>query len=243
MTNATGSRGPYAKTAAVRQRILEAGMEGFAQVGYFATSLNDIADRAGISRRGLGHHFRSKEELLTAVLDQRQDEDAELIRNTRGIDSLSAVLTVSTHNAERPGLIQLYSILRADATATEHPAHEHHRLQYGRLRLYLARAFDEVRAAGGLSTDEDSDSLASTYLALMDGLQIQWLYNRSGTDIDRVLRAYLKSVIPDFPLSAESPASALSGATPLAQIRKFGPRLDPAAGERHDEANMATIDR
>lgn len=199
-----GGRGPYAKSAAVRQRILEAGMQGFAQVGYFATSLNDIADRAGISRRGLGHHFRSKEELLTEVLDQRQDEDAERIRDTRGIDSLAAVLEVSTQNADRPGLIQLYSLLRADATATEHPAHEHHRLQYDRLRQYLARAFDEVRGDGELRSDEDSDTLASTYLALMDGLQIQWLYNRDNTDIDRVLRAYLRSLIPAFPTARDA---------------------------------------
>jgi AcrR family transcriptional regulator len=167
-------------------------------------SLNDIADRAGISRRGLGHHFKSKEELLTAVLDQRQDEDAELIRNTSGIDSLAAVFAVSTHNTERPGLIQLYSLLRADATATEHPAHEHHRLQYDGLRTYLTRAFEEVRVAGELSSDEDSDTLASTFLALMDGLQIQWLYNRKATDIDRVLRAYMKSVVPSFPATAEA---------------------------------------
>lgn len=57
--------------------------------------------------------------------------------------------------------------------------------------LYLSRAFDEVRAAGELSSDEDSETLASTFLALMDGLQIQWLYNREATDIDRVLRAYI----------------------------------------------------
>lgn len=211
----TGARGPYAKTAAVRQRILEAGMQCFAQVGYFATSLNDIADRAGISRRGLGHHFKSKEELLTEVLDQRQDEDAELIRHTTGLDSLAAVLTVSTLNTERPGLIQLYSLLRADATATEHPAHDHHRLQYDRLRQYLVRAFDEVRTAGQLASDEDSGTLASTYLALMDGLQIQWLYNRENTDIDRVLRSYLRSVIPEFPSAAahSTPVDAVPAAS------------------------------
>jgi AcrR family transcriptional regulator len=195
-------RGPYAKSAGVRRRILEAGMQAFAQAGYYATSLNDIADRAGISRRGLGHHFKSKEELLTAVLDLRQDEDADLIRNTSGVDSLAAVLAVSTHNTERPGLVQLYSLLRADATAVEHPAHEHHRLQYESLRIYLTRAFEEVRAAGMLSSDEDADTLASTFLALMDGLQIQWLYNRASTDIDRVLRAYLSSVVPTFPTAA-----------------------------------------
>ena len=79
----TGARGPYAKTAAVRQRILEAGMQCFAQVGYFATSLNDIADRAGISRRGLGHHFKSKEELLTEVLDPRPTDQFRLSSRMR----------------------------------------------------------------------------------------------------------------------------------------------------------------
>ena len=113
------------------------------------------------------------------------------------------MLAVSTHNTERPGLIQLYSLLRADATAVEHPAHEHHRLQYDGLRIYLTRAFEEVRAAGELNSDEDSDTLASTFLALMDGLQIQWLYNREATDIDRVLRAYMKSVVPSFPQTAD----------------------------------------
>jgi AcrR family transcriptional regulator len=206
-------RGPYAKSAAVRQRILEAGIQAFAQAGYYATSLNDIADRAGISRRGLGYHFKSKGELLSAVLDQRQYEDAELIRNTSGIHSLAAVLATSTHNTERPGLIQLYSLLRADATAVEHPAHEHHRLQYDGLRRYLSRAFEEVRAAGELNSDEDSDTLASTFLALMDGLQIQWLYNRKTTDIDRTLRAYMKSVVRTFPDSGNVRPTVTTQAT------------------------------
>ena len=38
----------------------------------------------------------------------------------------------------------------------------------------------------------------------MDGLQIQWLYNREATDIDRVLRAYMKSVVPSFPDAADA---------------------------------------
>jgi len=70
-----------------------------------------------------------------------------------------------------------------------------------------SRAFDEVRAAGELNSDEDSDTLASTFLALMDGLQIQWLYNRGATDIDRVLRAYMKSVVPSFADSAHTRAA------------------------------------
>ena len=77
----------------------------------------------------------------------------------------------------------------------------------------MARAFDEVGAAGQLNSDEDSDTLASTFLALMDGLQIQWLYNREETDIDRVLRAYMKSVVPSFPDAAQARQTVATSAS------------------------------
>lgn len=174
-------------------------MTSFAQGGYYGTSLNDIAERAGISRRGLGHHFRSKEELLEAVLQVQQDDDARTIRGTSGIDALVAVLVISTRNRERPGFVQLYSLLRADATAPEHPAHDHHREQYDQLRLFLTVAFDTVRERGELDSDEESEVLAASLLALMDGLQLQWLYNRTAIDLQAIVRAYLKSIIPTFP--------------------------------------------
>jgi AcrR family transcriptional regulator len=46
------------------ERIAETGLRLFSQSGYDATTLDDIAEAAGISRRTFFHYFKSKEEIL-----------------------------------------------------------------------------------------------------------------------------------------------------------------------------------
>lgn len=42
-------RGPYAKSAGVRRRVLEACVDAFAQTGFYGATMKDVARRAGIS--------------------------------------------------------------------------------------------------------------------------------------------------------------------------------------------------
>ena len=51
-------------------RILDAAEDLFAQKGYSATSLGDVADRVGIRSPSLYNHFRNKEALYEAVLER-----------------------------------------------------------------------------------------------------------------------------------------------------------------------------
>src|SRR5690348_4447900 len=53
-----------------REQILTAATEAFARSGFAATSLDDIAAEAGISRAILYRHFDSKTDLYQAVLDR-----------------------------------------------------------------------------------------------------------------------------------------------------------------------------
>jgi AcrR family transcriptional regulator len=53
-----------------REQILTAATEAFARSGFAATSLDDIAAQAGITRVILYRHFDSKTELYQAVLDR-----------------------------------------------------------------------------------------------------------------------------------------------------------------------------
>ena len=53
-----------------REQILAAATETFARSGFTATSLDDIAAQAGITRAILYRHFDSKTELYQAVLDR-----------------------------------------------------------------------------------------------------------------------------------------------------------------------------
>jgi AcrR family transcriptional regulator len=76
MMNSTGSQ-PDGQAAAARlpraarrEQILAAATEAFARAGFAATSLDDIAEQARISKVILYRHFESKADLYLAVLDQ-----------------------------------------------------------------------------------------------------------------------------------------------------------------------------
>jgi AcrR family transcriptional regulator len=51
-------------------RILDAAEDLFAEKGYSATSLGDVADRVGIRSPSLYNHFKNKEALYEAVLER-----------------------------------------------------------------------------------------------------------------------------------------------------------------------------
>ncbi|MAT93753.1 MAG: TetR family transcriptional regulator [Halioglobus sp.] len=61
---------PSERTPNTAERILDAAEDLFAEKGYSATSLGDVADRVGIRSPSLYNHFKNKEALYQAVLDR-----------------------------------------------------------------------------------------------------------------------------------------------------------------------------
>ncbi|MBO9577402.1 MAG: TetR/AcrR family transcriptional regulator [Microbacteriaceae bacterium] len=108
--------------------ILAAAEHVFAEAGYRGSSLAAVAERAGVTQSGLLHHFRTKEELLLAVLDRHEAaDDALIIRSlSRGganvIDGLAELLVESASNRVR---VRLFAVLVAECTAVDHPGHEY----------------------------------------------------------------------------------------------------------------------
>lgn len=60
----------YKKSEASRQQVLDAAVEALAKDGIQATSVQDIADAAGLSKGAVHYHFESKDDLLERVLEQ-----------------------------------------------------------------------------------------------------------------------------------------------------------------------------
>ncbi len=57
--------------AATRRRILNAADELFYSEGARAVAMDRIADKAGVTKRTLYYHFRSKDDLIAAYLAER----------------------------------------------------------------------------------------------------------------------------------------------------------------------------
>ena len=67
-----------------RAALLSAARDAFVIHGYHAASMEEIADRAGVSKPVLYQHFESKLELYLALLDQGCDTLLERIKTALG---------------------------------------------------------------------------------------------------------------------------------------------------------------
>ena len=62
-----------------RSAAQQVALELFTVQGYEATSLREIAERLGINKASLYHHFASKEDILRSLFAERRDEAEELL--------------------------------------------------------------------------------------------------------------------------------------------------------------------
>lgn len=202
MTTST-VRGSYAKSAAVKNRIIEACIDAFAETGFYGATMKDIAKRAGISYTGLLHHFPRKEDLLLAVLELRLDRDQEFLAGANALDAQAnplnvfrGMLDVIVQNELRPGLLELHCVVSGEATSPEHPAHEHYVTHYRNLRQFYTQAFMTLSAHGELGVEVDPQALATMTISLLNGLQAQWLFDRDAVAMEETFRTFLGVAVP-----------------------------------------------
>jgi AcrR family transcriptional regulator len=165
-------RGPYAKGVAKREEILDIAIEVVARDGYDRTSVREIAREAELSQAGLLHYFSSKEELFVEVVRRRDQSNAASIDQAHPIESLARVMR---ENAQTPGLVRLFATISAESTDVQHPGHAFFAYRYATIRARVAEGIREEQERGELGVDLDAEDLATIFLALADGLQVQWL--------------------------------------------------------------------
>lgn len=190
-------RGPYRKTRAVRERILDAGLEVFSQSGYRKGSLREIAELVDMSEAGLLHHYPSKGALLSALLDHRDERARERVRLDADdpLETLVGLVELARFNATQPGVVELYCVLSAEATAPDHPAHAFFALRYSTLRDTLTESFERLRATGQLRAGIEPGRAAIRLIAIWDGLQVQWLLDRDCLDMATELVDHLHRIL------------------------------------------------
>ncbi|ROQ66430.1 TetR family transcriptional regulator [Streptomyces sp. 840.1] len=169
-------RGPYEKGEAKRSEILHAALEIFAAEGYRGTSLRKVAARCNLSLPGLMHYFDSKEDLLTQVLRVRDETARERQRERAGPEAYREIIR---EGASTPGLVELFVSMSAAASDPEHPAHAHFAARYPTLRERVAEYLQQRMDEGEMRTDIPPERLAVLLIAVADGIQLQWLIDRS----------------------------------------------------------------
>lgn len=171
------------------RRLQVIGVAGrlIAERGYWGVSLHDIAAECGITDAGVLHHFGSKERLLLALLEHRDEADRAALADGLGVgrdrlyESVPTIPlprlceTMVRRNADQPGIVRLYSVLSAEALEPPHPAHDY----------FADRERVAVRTFGAALTDDpdDPERRGRTVLAAMDGVQLRWLRDPGRLDL------------------------------------------------------------
>ncbi|MGH1523231.1 TetR/AcrR family transcriptional regulator [Leifsonia sp. L25] len=177
----------YAKGIAKREEILDRALEVFAAKGYRKASLREIAESVGLSQAGLLHHFSSKEELFAEVLRKRDEVDAaggDL--STDWSDAFDGLVGVIRHNAQVPGLVQLYATISAEAADPDHPGHDYFVSRYRQIVGGLEQSICSEQEAGRVSAGVDARMLARLAVAVADGMQVQWMLDPSADMADAI---------------------------------------------------------
>ncbi len=180
-----------------RRKILRAAVGCFCQRGYHSTSVQDICDEAGLSKGGLYTYFKSKEQILAAVVKESFIGGLEQAIETAGggataLDKLDRVATLvierlSTDDLHAVSSPQLFLEIWAAASKNS-------RLRaqcvdgYERWKAFLTDLLREGQAHGQIKPDVDPRALASVLVAAFDGLSMQENLTRTRVDWQRIMQ-------------------------------------------------------
>jgi len=203
------------ETLVRRREILDASIDIFGAKGFTGGTLQDIADQVGMTHAGILHHFGSKDQLLLEVLLHRDETDVAHLEGQHipdGLPLFRHLVKTAFLNAQRAGIVQAYAVLSAESVTDDHPGRDFFQKRYRNLREEVSHAFQIVCAEHGVENTANITDASAAILAVMDGLQVQWLLEPTAVDLGRAsefaIEAIVASVLAPQPSALTGPAVA-----------------------------------
>jgi len=153
-----------------RDRIVEAADQLFYQQGFEHTSFTDIADAVQISRGNFYHHFKTKDEILGAVIASRLANTEKMLaqweaQNQDPAERIRSFINILIMNRAK---IKLYGCpvgtLCSELVKLEHASQPEANKLFTLFRTWLRKQFTS------LGQKADADELAMHVLAFSQGV-------------------------------------------------------------------------
>jgi AcrR family transcriptional regulator len=174
---AMSARGSYSKGEAMRRTILEGALNVLADDGYNKTSIRGIARALKLAPAHILYYFPTREDLLQEVIvEWNQRRFRELPAD---MDYFETWIALNESHKRVPGIVQLYTAFAAEAADPAHPSHEFFRSRFANLRITIADQIRIRQSSGAFDPQRDPLDTATKLIALSDGLQLQWLMDRT----------------------------------------------------------------
>lgn len=186
-----------ARSEATRQKILDAAVALFIEVGFAATGLGDIIERAELTKGALYYHFDSKESLASGVIAEASDAVFEATRGT--IESASPALEKLIHlSFVVGGLVANDQGVRAGVQLAR-ALHEFNTTAFGAYSAAQALLTTLAREAceeGDTRDELPPDAVAETLLATYLGTEVLSVAATGGGDLLRRLTRAWNILLP-----------------------------------------------
>lgn len=161
-----------------RQAILEAAIGVFAQQGFAAATTDDIARAAGLSKGGLYWHFKSKDDILAAVLMQFFDQEMVTLARLVAAGGSASVRVRQLASQAAATMIQLEQVLPIvlefyALAARQQRVRQWIQGYYNRYHRLLTTLLQQGYASNEFRNGT-ADTAALTLIAQMEGLALVW---------------------------------------------------------------------
>jgi AcrR family transcriptional regulator len=183
-----------------RKAIVQAALDLFTLRGARGTSVADIAERVGISAPAVLHHFGTKNDLLLAVVeerDRRGQAEFMALLGDGGIPGLSRMVEAAEAYEKERDLLACYVVLEAENLQEGDVAHQYFVERAQILRAVMADAIEKGQARGEIRPDIDPASKATEIVAFLAGAAVQWALD-SSLSLPAMYRSYFDALIRDI---------------------------------------------
>lgn len=191
-----------------RLQIIEAATSRFAKSGYDATSMDDLAAAAGVSKGSLYDYFKNKEDLFYAVFEwfaqfvirasmerMREESDA---RGRLAAFADASVSAVVDHIEFYPVTLEVWAA--AAKAGTRFRFSKAMQELYVIYRAQLTKLITDGQKSGELNPDIDAPAVAATLIGAVDGLLLQYWLDQS-TDPLKWLHSFLDALFDGLAVS------------------------------------------
>jgi AcrR family transcriptional regulator len=190
-------RGARVSPEARREAILKAARACFSRGGYHATTIDDIALDAGLSKGAVYWHFEGKWELFVALLDGLMhglEEQLVLPReHMTGRERIEyACQVILSSDPGGPGMAELQAEFMAHASRDTEVRRRFSGMGQRTIQFLVDAVEHGVRS--GEFRPVDAESVALGILAALDGLQVHQLL-RPDLDVNRVWQETVDQLI------------------------------------------------
>lgn len=161
-----------------REKILAAAIRHVARNGGRGTSLAQIAAEAGVTQQGLLYYFASKDDLLNAALDIRDQRDV-VPRPTPwpGLEFLDGIVERVRRWRQEPEMVGMFTLLLVENLGDHAPLRDRLERRYSLVHKEYADGVRAAQASGTARADIDPDLKAIEVIAFLNGLETSWLLN------------------------------------------------------------------